>query len=121
MSFAPRRDVLPVARRAVWPRLRAVTACKLAVIQARAEAKDYLDIAALIDHGIPLPEMLGAAQAVYGRQFNALISLKTLALFIDGGLARAAAGDPNQIEIGGLRGADNAGIDAIGRRPGSGL
>jgi len=72
-----------VARVATLPD---VAGCKLAVIQGRSEAKDYLDIAALLRHGLSLPEMLGAAQAIYGAQFFALISLKALASFADGDL-----------------------------------
>ena len=52
---------------------------KVAVITQRAEAKDYLDIHALITQaGVGLPSMLAAAQAIYGSQFNPLISLKAL-------------------------------------------
>jgi hypothetical protein len=63
-----------------------VAACKMAVIQARAEAKDYLDIDALLANGISLRDALGAARAVYGGQFNPLVTLKALASFEDGDL-----------------------------------
>ena len=63
-----------------------VAGCKMAVIQARSEAKDYLDIHALLEHGIPLAEMLASAQAIYGAQFFAMISLKALVSFDDGDL-----------------------------------
>ena len=59
---------------------------KAAVIQKRAEAKDYLDLIALIDHGISLPEALGAAQALYPDQYNPMITLKALTYFADGNL-----------------------------------
>jgi hypothetical protein len=43
------------------------------VVQQRAEAKDYLDIdAMLIDGRIDLPTALAAAKAIYGAQFNPL-------------------------------------------------
>jgi hypothetical protein len=56
---------------------------KAAVVQKRAEAKDYLDIDALMRHGIDLPTILAAGRVVYGRQFNPLITLKALSFFDD--------------------------------------
>ncbi len=38
---------------------------KVAVVQKRAEAKDYLDIDVLIRHGIDLPTALAAGRIVY--------------------------------------------------------
>jgi len=63
-----------------------LTATKLKTIQQRAEAKDYLDLAAALDTGIELAEALGAARAVYGNVFNALATLKALTYFEDGNL-----------------------------------
>lgn len=60
---------------------------KASVVQARAEAKDYIDIDALITHGISLPSMLAAAQAIHGAAFNSQATLKALAYFNDGNLA----------------------------------
>ena len=87
--------------------LRDVAGCKMAVIQSRAEAKDFLDIDALLNHGIGLAEMLAAAQAIYGAQFFSMVSLKALAWFEDGDLPslppevkdrlRRAAGGVRQI------------------------
>jgi hypothetical protein len=54
-----------------------------AVVQKRAEVKDYLDIDALLRHGIDLPSMLAAGKVVYGRKFNPLITLKALSYFGD--------------------------------------
>ena len=56
---------------------------KVAVVQKRAEAKDYLDLDALLQHGIDLPSALAAGRVVYGRGFNPLITLKTLSFFDD--------------------------------------
>jgi hypothetical protein len=56
---------------------------KVAVIQKRAEEKDYLDIDALLQHGINLPTALAAGAVVYGRSFNPLITLKALSYFDD--------------------------------------
>ena len=65
-----------------------LAATKVAVVQQRAERKDYLDLAALLRAGIGLADMLGAAAALYGEQFNPLISLKALSYFGDGDLPR---------------------------------
>lgn len=60
-----------------------VAGTKIKVIPERSAEKDYLDIDALLNHGINLPTMLGAATAIYGRSFNAVLSLKALAYFDD--------------------------------------
>jgi len=60
-----------------------VAGTKVAVVQKRAEAKDYLDIDALLRHGIDLSTALAAGRVVYGRSFNPLITLKALCYFED--------------------------------------
>jgi hypothetical protein len=60
-----------------------IAGTKAAVLQKRAEVKDYLDIDALLQHGIDLPAMLAAGTVVYGRKFNPLITLKALNYFDD--------------------------------------
>jgi hypothetical protein len=61
---------------------------KAAVVYQRAEAKDYLDIHALLTQAkIPLPLMLAAAQAIYGDEFNPLIALKAISYHDDATLA----------------------------------
>lgn len=60
---------------------------KASVVQKRAAAKDYTDIAALIGHGIDLPTALAAGQSIYGRSFNPQITLKALSYFEDGDLS----------------------------------
>jgi hypothetical protein len=60
-----------------------IAGTKAAVIQKRAQAKDYLDIDALIRHGIDLPTILAAGTTVHGNGFNALITLKALSYFGD--------------------------------------
>lgn len=65
---------------------------KAAVVQQRAEAKDYLDLAAILADGrVDLPTALAAAKAIYGRPFNPLITLKALSFFEDGDLQRLPA------------------------------
>jgi hypothetical protein len=60
---------------------------KASVVQVRAEAKDYIDIDALITVGkVGLPLALSAAQRLYGSTFNPQITLKALSFFDDGDL-----------------------------------
>jgi hypothetical protein len=60
---------------------------KASVLQMRAEAKDYVDIDALMRLGqISLPTALAAAQKLYGPSFNPEITLKALSYFDDGNL-----------------------------------
>lgn len=58
---------------------------KASVVQMRAEAKDYIDIDAILTDGrIDLPAALAAAKAIYGRSFNPQVTLKSLTYFDDG-------------------------------------
>ena len=62
---------------------------KASVVQMRAEAKDYLDVDALLTDGrIDLPMALAAARAIYGDAFNPQTTLKALSYFEDGNLRR---------------------------------
>ena len=62
---------------------------KAAVVQMRAEVKDYIDIDALLTYrAIDLPTALGAARAIYGMQFNPQSTLKALCYFGEGNLRR---------------------------------
>ncbi len=57
------------------------------ILQMRAEAKDYLDVDALIQIGrVELPLALAAAQRLYGVSFNPEVTLKALSYFEDGDL-----------------------------------
>jgi Nucleotidyl transferase AbiEii toxin, Type IV TA system len=65
---------------------------KAAVVQKRAELKDYLDMDVLLQqHGIDLSLVLSAGMVVYGRRFNPLITLKALSYFDDVPALPAAA------------------------------
>lgn len=64
-----------------------LAATKVSVVQNPAEAKDYLDIDAMIDAGIDLSAALSAGRALYGRRFNPQITLKALCYFGDGNVA----------------------------------
>jgi len=61
---------------------------KAAVITQRAEAKDYIDLLALMVSGISLVQAMAAARSIYGEQYNPLITLKSLTYFGDGDLHR---------------------------------
>ncbi len=61
-------------------------AYKLKVILQRAEAKDYFDIAALIDNGTSIKEGINGAQTIFGKTFQPMESLKALTYFEDGDL-----------------------------------
>jgi Nucleotidyl transferase AbiEii toxin, Type IV TA system len=61
-------------------------ATKLKVILQRAEAKDYRDIAALIEAGVGLSTGLAAARALFGTAFQPSECLKALVYFEDGDL-----------------------------------
>lgn len=65
-----------------------VAGCKMAVVQGRAEGKDYRDIAALLEHGVSLTEALAAAKAIYGEQFEPRTTLRALSYFADGDLPK---------------------------------
>lgn len=60
---------------------------KAAVVQRRAEAKDYVDMAAILSEGsVDLPLALASAMAIYGPQFNPQNTLKALVFFEEGNL-----------------------------------
>jgi hypothetical protein len=60
---------------------------KASVVQLRAEARDYIDVDALMTlGGIGLPTALAAAQKLYGPSYNPQITLKALSYFDDGNL-----------------------------------
>jgi hypothetical protein len=74
-----------------------VAGCKMAVVQRRAEAKDYLDIAALLENGISLPKALAAAKAIFGNQFEPTTTLRALSYFADGDLPKLPASMQNAL------------------------
>jgi hypothetical protein len=65
---------------------------KVKTLLQRVEAKDYRDVAALLDCGIALADILGAARALYGTAFNPLVAQKALAYFEGGDLGTLAEG-----------------------------
>jgi hypothetical protein len=64
-----------------------LSGAKARVVQMRAEARDYVDIDALLSDGrVDLPTALASARALYGLEFNPQITLKALAYFGEGNL-----------------------------------
>ena len=59
-TFKPRMDALPPAQQRLWPELRKapdlddLMATKVKVVLPRAEAKDYRDVAAMLNAGVSL-------------------------------------------------------------------
>ena len=71
---------LPVAS------LRDLGATKIQAVLGRAEAKDYIEIAALLDAGLDLADMVGGAVTLFGPPFSPLLALKALTSFDEGSL-----------------------------------
>ena len=84
LGMAGRRERVDVDGQALFiASMLDLAGTKAGVVQKRAEAKDYLDIAALIEHGFDLPTILAAGKIVNGPGFNPLITLKALSYFGD--------------------------------------
>jgi hypothetical protein len=75
-----------------------LAATKVKTILDRASAKDYMDLSALLAAGISLPQALGAARAVYGADYNPLLSLKALTFFDEGDLNNLSIQVRQQLE-----------------------
>ena len=60
-----------------------IAGAKALAVQQRAQARDYVDIDALMRYGVDLPHLLAAGAVVHGRSFNPLITLKALSYFDD--------------------------------------
>lgn len=82
---------------------------KAAVVQQRAEAKDYIDLHALLLAGIGLPMALAAAKVIYGERFNPQLTLKALSFFGDGDLPSLPVGVQQRI----IAAARNADLDRL--------
>jgi hypothetical protein len=63
---------------------------KMRVIQARGSWKDYVDIHALVSHGIDVPTGLASAKAI-DRSFDPAITIRALQFYGDGTLDRVPA------------------------------
>ncbi len=91
---------------------------KASVVQVRAEAKDYIDIDALLTDGrIDLPLALAAGWAIYGGQFNPQNTLKALSDFGDGNLSRLAEAVRDRLAMA-ARGVDLDRLPVVGGKGG---
>lgn len=70
---------------------------KAAVVTQRAESKDYLDLLALFNHGLAPAQVLAAGVAIYGEQYNPLLTLKSLTYFGDGDLYKLTPQQKDQL------------------------
>ena len=70
---------------------------KVKALLQRVEAKDYRDVAALLEHGVKLEDILGSGRALFGKAFNPLIAQKTLCYFKGGDLDSLDAGVRNRL------------------------
>jgi hypothetical protein len=66
---------------------------KLATVTQRIEARDYIDVAALLASGLTINDGVAALLALYGPRASGLQSVKTLTWYRDGGLDEALAAD----------------------------
>lgn len=72
-------------------------ATKAKVILQCAEAKDYRDIAAMVNAGVILSRGLSAARELYGLNFQPSESLKAMVYFEDGDLHTLTKGEKNSL------------------------
>lgn len=68
-------------------------ATKLKVVLQRAEAKDYRDVAAMVNAGVSLSRGLASARVLFGPNFQPSESLKALVYFDDGDLNTLTAAE----------------------------
>ncbi len=89
---------------------------KAAVLTQRAESKDYLDLLAILNSGVSLSSALAAASAIYGQQYNPLLTLKALTYFGDGDLWKLS--DEQKGRLVKLASSEGADLPVFSRRPG---
>ncbi|MHB8151987.1 MAG: nucleotidyl transferase AbiEii/AbiGii toxin family protein [Vulcanimicrobiaceae bacterium] len=86
-------DVLDVAS------LEDLMAFKLVVLSQRVEAKDYVDVAAMVRAGTSLERGLAGARAIYGSQFQPCESLKAMTYFEEGDLTTLSEADRDTLRV----------------------
>ena len=72
-------------------------ATKVKVVLQRAEAKDYRDVAAMLNAGVSLSRGLSAARLLFGPNFQPSESLKALVYFKDGDLSALTISEKNTL------------------------
>jgi hypothetical protein len=78
-------------------------------LQQRANAKDYLDVWACIQAGIPLQQMLSAAWGIFGVKFQPMITLKALSCYAEGDLGEL----PKHIQSGLIQAAGEVRLEEV--------
>lgn len=71
--------------------LEDLLAFKLKLVVQRVEAKDYLDVAAILRSGLPLTRGLAAAEALFAPDLPPMVVLKALTYFEGGDLSSLTA------------------------------
>ncbi|MDZ7641424.1 MAG: hypothetical protein U5J62_05300 [Desulfurivibrio sp.] len=77
----------------ILPSCDVLMATKVKVVLQRAEAKDYRDIAAMVNSGVSLSRGLASARLLFGLNFQPSESLKALIYFHDGDLQTLTAAE----------------------------
>ena len=72
-------------------------ATKVKVVLQRAEAKDYRDVAAMVNAGVSLSHGLAAARLIFGPNFQPSESLKALVFYGDGDLKTLTIAEKNTL------------------------
>lgn len=77
------RRLRPVAKQANWPvalaSLEDLAGTKAKALLDRVHVKDYLDVLALLEHGIPLEAVLAYAYLIFGEAAPPMVVYKSLA------------------------------------------
>ncbi|MCG8652378.1 MAG: nucleotidyl transferase AbiEii/AbiGii toxin family protein [Pirellulales bacterium] len=90
---------------------------KAAVVQKRAEAKDYIDIDAMIQSkAVSLSQALAAGKVIYGSQFNPQVTLKALCYFEDGTVNTLPANTRERL-VEAVRSVDLANLPTLEKSP----
>lgn len=98
--------------------LEDLAACKLAALVNRVELKDYLDVVALLRHGVEMSYMLACAEAVYHGEFPVAACLKSLVWFDEPALAGLSGEERRLLEKSALAVAGIPAVQLSGRRIG---
>jgi hypothetical protein len=72
---------------------------KIKVILQRSEAKDYIDIAAMLRAGVSLERGLAVAEKMFHPQLSAMVALRALTYFEDGDLSTLSDQDRRTLTL----------------------
>jgi len=96
-------------------------ATKLKVVLQRAEAKDYRDVAAMVNAGVSLSRGLASARQLFGPNFQPSESLKSLVYFHDGDLKTLSTAEQTTLidAVKAVRNLPDVALRSASLRPGS--